>query len=164
VQTRTAYWHVEDVRSTWLALASSTTMCRFQADDDTKSRIYVDLTTLSATQPTLAALAYLSKVSAPIRSTRVIDIAPGYCTQDLGGSSSIGVGGPSHGGWVADDDPDDGAIALCVFADLSFIDQQGLADHSASVVRGTDLATAMRYQPGSQLPPVFPEKAVFPTR
>jgi hypothetical protein len=163
VQTRTAYVGTEKDRPSWQALASTTTMCRFQADDNTKSRIYVDLTTLSAAEPTLAALAYLSKVPAPIRSTRVNTIAPGYCSEDLGGSSTFGVGGPSHGGWVADDDPDDVVVSLCVFPDLSFIDQWGLADHSAAVIRGTDLATAMRYQPGGELPPVFPGVAAPPT-
>ena len=136
-------------------------MCRFQADDEAKSRIYVDLTTLSSPEPTLAALAYLSKVPLP-PSTGGANPATGYCSKELDGSSTFGGVGASGGGWVAKDDPDDVVVALCVFPDLSFIDEWGLAYHSDGSVRGTDLATAMAYQPSGPLPPVFPTGAEAP--
>ena len=153
VQTRTAFWGTNGDQADWLPLAGSSTMCRFQADDEAKSRIYVDLTTLSSPQPTLAGLAYLSKIPMP-SVTGGANPATLYC-KDLGGSSTFGSAGAAGGGWVAKDDPDDVVVALCVFPDLSFIDEWGLAYHSDGTIRGTDLATAMEYQPGS-LPPVFP--------
>ena len=70
-------------------------MCRFQADDEAKSRIYVDLSTLSSPEPTLAGLAYLSKM--PMRSvTGGANPATLYC-QDLGGSSGFGSAGAAGG-------------------------------------------------------------------
>ena len=160
MQTRAAYWGTNSDEAGWLALAGSTTMCRFQSDD--QSRIYVDLTTLSSTEPTLAALAYLSKVPMPA-ATGGANPATGYCSQELGGSSTFGAIGVAGGGWVAKDDPDDVVVSLCVFPDLSFIDEWGLAYHSAGDIRGEDLATVMKYQPGGQLPPVFPTATVAPT-
>lgn len=137
-------------------------MCRFQADDEAHSRIYVDLTTLSSPVPTLAALAYLSKVPMPTSSGGA-NPATGYCSKELGGSSTFGAVGASGGGWVAKADPDDIVVALCVFPDLSFIDEWGLAYHSDGSIRGTDLATVMAYQPDGQLPPVFPTGSAGPT-
>jgi len=153
VQTRAAYWGTNGDQADWLPLAGSTTMCRFQADDEAKSRIYVDLTTLSGQQPTLAGLAYLAKLPMP-SVTGGANPATLYC-KDLGGSSTFGSAGAAGGGWVAKADPDDIVVALCVFPDLSFIDAWGLAYHSDGTIRGTDLATVMAYQPES-VPPVFP--------
>ena len=53
-------------------------------------------------------------------------------------------------------------VCLCVFPDLSFIDEWGLAYHSDGTIRGIDLATVMAYQPSS-LPPVYPTAAAAPT-
>jgi len=153
VQNRTAFWGTNGDQADWLPLAGSTTMCRFQADDEAKSRIYVDLTTLSSQRPTLAGLAYLSKIPMP-SVTGGANPATLFC-KNLGGSSTFGSAGAAGGGWVAKDDPDDVVVALCVFPDLSFIDEWGLAYHSDGTIRGTDLATAIEYQPAS-LPPVFP--------
>lgn len=154
VQTRTAAWNTNGDQSQWLALAGSATMCRFQADDEAMSRIYVDLQTLGSTAPTLAGLAYLSKVPMP-SGTGGANPATLYCTKELDASSSFG-GGASGGGWVAPGDPDDVVVSLCVFPDGSFIDEWGLAYHSAGDVRGKDLTTVMKYQPSGSLPPVFP--------
>ncbi len=162
VQTRAAFWGTNGDEANWLPLAGSNTMCRFQADDDAHSRIYVDLTTLSSPVPTLAALAYLSKVPMPTGSGGG-NPATGYCSKELGGSSTFGAVGASGGGWVAKADPDDIVVALCVFPDLSFIDEWGLAYHSDGSIRGTDLATVMAYQPDGQLPPVFPTGSAGPT-
>lgn len=162
VQTRTAYYGTNGDQTNWLALGETTTMCRFQAADEAKSRIYVDLTTLSSAEPTLAALAYLSMVPMP-QSSGGANPASGYCTKELSGSSTFGAIGASGGGWVAKGDPDDVVVNLCVFPDLSFIDEWGLAYHSTGAVRGTNLAKTMEYQPGSNLPPVFPTGTATPT-
>jgi len=161
VQVRGPFWNTNGDPSQWLALGGSATMCRFQADDQAKSRIYVDLTTLSSTDPTLAGLAYLSKVPMP-PSTGGANPATGYCSNQLHASSSFG-GGAAGGGWVAESDPDDVVVSLCVFPDGSFVDEWGLAYHSAGDVRGADLTTVMRYQPSGALPPVFPVAQVQPT-
>ena len=153
VQSRNPYWNTNGDQSQWLALAGSATMCRFQADDEATSRIYVDLDTLSSSLPTLAGLAYLSQLPMP-SVTGGANPATLYC-KNLGGSSTFGSAGAAGGGWVAKDDPDDVVVWLCVFPDLSFIDEWGLAYHSDGTIRGTDLATAMAYQAES-LPPVFP--------
>ena len=83
VQTRAAFWGTNGDEANWLPLAGSNTMCRFQADDEAHSRIYVDLTTLSSPVPTLAALAYLSKVPMPTSSGGA-NPATGYCSKELG--------------------------------------------------------------------------------
>ena len=161
VQRRTADWGTNGDQQSWLALGGATDMCRFQANDEGGSRIYVDLTTLYSTQPTLAGLAYLAKEPmAP--SSGGANPATGYCS-DLGGSSAFGPGGASGGGWVATDDPVDPVVALCLFADLSFIDEWGLAYHSNGDIRGADLAKLMKYRPGADVPPVFVEQTPTPT-
>ena len=152
-QVRVARFGTNDAESSWVKLAGSVELCRFKADDEAKSRIYVDFSTLSSTQPTLAALAYLAHVPAPPVEGGA-NPATLYCTK-LGGSSTFGTVGASGGGWVDTDDPDDKVVNLCVFPDLSFIDEWGLAYHSADVVRGKDLTTVMAYQPSGNLPPVF---------
>lgn len=154
VQTRSPFWNTNGDQSQWLALAGAATMCRFQADDEAKSRIYVDLRTLGSTEPTLAGLAYLSKVPMP-SGTGGANPATLYCSKELNASSSFG-GGASGGGWVELRDPTDVVVSLCVFPDGSFIDEWGLAYHSAGDVRGKDLTTVMKYRPSGALPPVFP--------
>lgn len=155
VQTRTADTGTNGDQQSWLPLAGRTDICRFQANDEGGSRIYVDLNTLYSTQPTLAGLAYLAKVPMPT-SAGGANPATGYCS-DLGGSSAFGSAGAS-GGWVATDDPVDPVVSLCVFPDLSFIDEWGLAYHSNGDIRGADLAAVMRYQPGATVSPVFVEE------
>jgi len=162
VQTRAPYWNTNGDQAQWLALAGSATMCRFQADDEARSRIYVDLTTLGSTEPTLAALAYLSKVPMP-PSAGGANPATGSCGRELNGSSSFGGAGAAGGGWVAQTDPDDVVVSLCVFPDGSFVDEWGLAYHSAGEIRGKDLTTVLRYQPSVRLPPAFPTSQVQPT-
>ena len=162
LQTRAPYWNTNADQSQWLALAGSATMCRFQADDQARSRIYVDLNTLGSPTPTLAGLAYLSMVPMP-SSNSGANPATLYCSDELQASSSFG-GGASGGGWVAQSDPDDVVVSLCVFPDGSYIDEWGLAYHSAGDVRGKDLTTVMRYQPSGSLPPVFPTGQVQPSR
>ena len=64
---------------------------------------------------------------------------------------------------MSTDDPVDTVVALCVFADLSFIVEWGLAYHPNGEIRGTDLANVMKYQPGADVPPVFVEQSPAPT-
>jgi len=86
VQTRTPSWNTNSDQAQWLALGGSSAMCRFQADDEAKSRIYVDLITLSSTEPTLAGLAYLSKVPMPSANGGA-NPATVYCSTELNASS-----------------------------------------------------------------------------
>jgi hypothetical protein len=44
---------------------------------------------------------------------------------------------------------------LCVFADMSAIDEFGIWYYAAGTVRGADLAPIMRCRPGDQLPVMF---------
>lgn len=154
VQTRDATFGTNGPQTGWLPLAGTTQVCRFQADDEARSRIYVDFATLTSARPTLAGLAYLSRPPLPASSGGA-NPATGYCTR-LGGSSTFGEISASGGGWVNKDDPDDVVVGLCVFPDLSFIDEWGLAYHSDGVVRGRDLTQVMNYQPPNPLPDVFP--------
>src|SRR5207342_1241978 len=60
---RVATWNTNGDPSTWLPLAGRQTFCEFEmGSGDTATRISVGLSTLSSTEPTLAAIAYLSKV------------------------------------------------------------------------------------------------------
>lgn len=153
VQERRAAWNTNGDPSSWLLLNNGIELCRFQTlgpEDD--SRIYVDMRTLTAHEPTLAAVAYLSKVpfaDGPLTGNP----ATAYCAQ-LGGSSSFG-GGAAGGGWVNMDDPIDTIVAMCVFPDGSMIDEWGITYYAGGAVRGADLALVLDYQPGDQLPPIF---------
>ena len=151
VQERQAMWNTNSDRSQWVDLGRTLEVCRFQADDEAGSRIYVDLLTLWSEAPSLAAAAYLARV--PMSD----ELPPGnpatfYCA-DLGGSSQWGTGA-AGGGWVNLDDPDDPVVALCVFPDGSAIDDWGIAYYSGDVVRGADLAPLFRADT-SAFPPIF---------
>jgi putative hemolysin len=130
-------------------------LCRYQTDMegvDPDSRIYVDLQTLVTTEPTLAAVAYLTKVPfQPV--TDGSNPATAHCSR-LGGSSQFG-GGAAGGGWVNQDDPIDVVVAMCVFPDGSMIDEWGITYYADDSIRGIDLAPILGYQPGDQLPPIF---------
>jgi putative hemolysin len=141
VQERQAMWHTNSDPSQWVDLGRTLEVCRFQADDDAGSRIYVDLLTLWSEAPSLAAAAYLAKM--PMSD----ELPPGnpatYHCADLGGSSQWGSGA-AGGGWVNMDDPVDPVVAMCVFPDGSAIDDWGLAYYSGGAVRGADLAPLFR--------------------
>jgi putative hemolysin len=151
VQTRSAMFGTNGAQAQWESLGRDTPVCRFQTlHDNANSRIYVDLTTLYSQGPTLASVAYLSKV--PPKATVNGNPAALYCSA-LGGSSQFGAGG-AGGGWVNKEDPDDTVVALCVFPDGSFIDEWGLTYYAGGVVRGIDLSKVFRYQP-AQVPAYF---------
>lgn len=140
VEERQPFAGTNNDRSQWLELAGQMTMCRFVAKDE--SRIYVDVDTLAAEQPSLAAAAYLAKV--PVTSTGGANPAAVGCS-DLGGTSSFGTQSASGGGWVNDDDPAFTVVDMCVFADGSAIDEWGITYYSNGTVRGVDLAPLFRF-------------------
>lgn len=155
VQVREATWNTNSDVSQWVDLGRSMELCRFKADDEAGSRIYVDLLTLYTETPTLASAAYLA--APPMRD----DLPPGnpatwYCA-DLAGSAQYGSGA-GGGGWVAMDDPDDVVVGLCVFPDGSAIDEWGLAYHSDGTIRGADLEALFRADVAA-FPPMFGESA-----
>ncbi len=137
---------------TWLDLGGTVELCRFETGEgDEATRIYVDLVTLYSEQPTLAGVAYLSRVPVSLPEEPSANPATFNCAA-LGGSAQFGstVGG---GGWVTDDRPTE-VVDLCVFPDLSFIDEFGIFYYSDGTVRGIDLATVMRYD-ADPLPGIF---------
>jgi hypothetical protein len=153
VQGRHAYWNTNGDPENWLDLGATIEVFRFQTlDDEAESRIYVDLRTLYSETPTLAGIAYLSKVPVALPEQPSANPATFNCAS-LGGTSQFG-NTATVGGWVNEDDPIDTSVALCVFADESFIDEFGIFYYADDTVRGIDLATVMRYQP-RRLPGVF---------
>jgi hypothetical protein len=124
-----------------LQLSGSRQFCQFTAPDG-NSRIHILLSTLYATKPTLAALAYYAKV--PLQSPgNGANPASFYCTQ-LGGSDQFGGVNIGGGGWVLWGSIDE-SLEACIFPDMSSIDSWGLAYHSAGIVRGINLGRVMRY-------------------
>jgi putative hemolysin len=151
VQTRRATWNTNADTADWIDLGRSIELCRFQADDEAQSRIYVDLITLWSEQPSLAAGAYLAKVPMDADPAQG-NPATTYC-HDLGASAQFGSGAQG-GGWVAPDDPIDQVVAMCVFPDGSMIDEWGIAYMSGGEVRGADLTTLFR-SAAQPYPPFF---------
>jgi putative hemolysin len=127
-----------------LVLAGKAQFCQFTSTKD-GSHINVLLSTLTATQPSLAALAYYAQV--PLGSCTG---NPGscYCSQ-LGGSDLFGGINAAGGGWVLDSDSTD-VLEACIFPDLSSIDSWGLAYHSADIIRGKNLAKVLKYADPNQ--------------
>ena len=128
--------------SSWLPLTGPRQFCQFTSPTD-GSRIHVLVQTLYSTTPTLAALAYYAKV-APGQGGGG-NPASYYCTQ-LGGSDSFGGVNAAGGGWVGKGSKDT-VLEACIFPDMSSIDSWGLFYNSASIVRGIDLTTVLRYGP-----------------
>ena len=125
---------------TGLALAGPRKFCSYT--NSKGSSIYVLLTTLITRQPTLAALAYYAKV--PYNGTCQGGPGSCYCAQ-LGGTDAFGGITAAGGGWVLSTDSND-VLDACIFPDLSVIDSYGLFYHSASIIRGKNLALVLRYK------------------
>lgn len=149
---RVATWNTNADVAAQLPLAGHMTLCEFDGSDGT--RIAVDLVTLYSTEPTLASVAYLSKVPPVLPEVPSANPAAYNCDQGLGGTSDFG-NGAAGGGWVNDDEPVFKVMNLCVFADMSAIDEFGIFYYATGAVRGADLAPILRYQPGNRLPAIF---------
>lgn len=124
-----------------LVLADPRAFCDY-ASADGSTHIDVLLTTLVATRPSLAALAYYAKVKINLHKCRG---GPGscYCAQ-VGGTDSFGGINLAGGGWVLDTNATD-TLDVCVFPDLSAIDAYGLFYHAYGIVRGQKLDHLLRF-------------------
>lgn len=151
VQPRQAMWNTNADPAEWLDLGRTVELCRFQAEDEAHSRIYVDLLTLWSERPTLAGAAYLARAPMDEEYTGA-NPATIHCAA-LAGSSQFGLGA-ANGGWVNVDDPDDPVVSMCVFPDGSAIDEWGIAYYAGGAVRGADLSGLFRADP-ADYPPIF---------
>lgn len=150
IQHRQPTFGTNNARSTWVDLGETVETCRFRTGEgETATAIYVDPNTLYSEHPTLAALAYLAKV--PLPSDTTANPASRLCVE-LGGAVAYGPTA-AGGGLVLADDPFE-VVAVCTFADGSFIDEWGIGYYSAGTVRGADLAPMFRFDTAA-LPPVF---------
>lgn len=140
IDWRQPYFNTNGPEQDWLRLSGSRAFCKFTSQDD-GSRIHVLASTLNATKPSLAALAYYAQV--PIGKCSA-NPASCYCTL-LGGSDSFGGINLGGGGWVQKSDPVDTVLEACIFPDMSSIDSWGLTYHSAGIIRGVDLNGLLRY-------------------
>lgn len=138
VETRYPYYGTNDPNP--LRLAGQRRFCQFTNKSD-GSRIHVLLSTLVATKPTLAALAYYAKV--PLGTTGGGNPASYYCSQ-LGGTDLFGGINLAGGGWVQWGAVDE-SLEACIFPDMSSIDSWGLTYHSAGIVRGINLGKVLKY-------------------
>jgi putative hemolysin len=130
----------------WLVLNGYADFCQYtKGKGATSSRIHLLLTTLNATKPTLATLAYYAKV--PLKSANCTgggNPASCYCTF-LGGSDQFGGTNFAGGAWVLQNTTDV-ALEVCMFPDMSAIDSWGLTYHSDNIIRGIDLSKVLKYQ------------------
>ena len=135
--------------------AGRQTFCEFETGEgDDATRISVDLTTLSSTEPTLASIAYLSTVRTTSPPVVGQNPAQWSCANDFLGSAAFG-NTAAGGGWVDATQPVFAIMDHCVFADGSSIDAFGLWYHANGTIRGADLAPLFAYQPGDRLPALY---------
>lgn len=152
---RVATWNTNGDPSTWLPMAGRLRLCEFEmGSGDGTTRIAIDLVSLHSDQPTLASVAYLSRVAPVVPPKPGANPAEYNCREGMGGTATFGTGA-AGGGWVDATQPVFVVMDLCVFEDLSAIDAFGLLYHADGTIRGADLATKMRYQPGDKLPAIF---------
>jgi hypothetical protein len=128
-----------------LQLAGKRQFCQFTKKSD-GSRIHVLLSTLVATKPSLAALAYYAK--APLGQHGGGNPASYYCTQ-LGGTDLFGGINFAGGGWVEWGAIDE-SLEACIFPDMSSIDSWGLTYHSVGIIRGINLGRVLKYHKGKK--------------
>jgi putative hemolysin len=140
VENRHAVYGTNNAFQNWLPLAGEQGFCQYTLADD-GSRIHISLQTLFTAKPTLAALAYYSKVQWDGNGNG--NPASFYCTQ-LGGSDLFGGVSLAGGGWVTTGGIDN-VLEACVFPDNSTIDSWGLLYHSADIIRGIDLSTVLKF-------------------
>lgn len=141
MEARVPMYNTNGPQGSWLRLAGKQGFCQYTLAAD-GSRIHVSLNTLFTTLPSLAALAYYSET--PYNGGGGgANPASFYCTQ-LGGSDSFGGVNAAGGGWV-EIGTTDVVLEACIFPDGSTIDSWGLFYHSASIIRGIDLSTVLRF-------------------
>ncbi len=116
--------------------------CEYNSATKPENHIWVSLSTLVSTQPTLAALAYYAQTKF---ISKGCNGGPGscYCAQ-LGGTDAFGGITVAGGGWVLRSNTTD-VLDSCTFPDLSMIDSYGLFYHSAGIIRGQDLNGLLEY-------------------
>ena len=154
---RIATWNTNADTPAQLPLAGRLTFCEFQSGSGNETtRISVDLTTLSSERPTIAAVAYLSRIGPVVPDTPSENPAIYNCNQGLGGSAAFG-NTAAGGGWLDEGQPVFKVMQMCFFADGSAIDAFGIFYYADDAIRGTDLAPLFRYQPGGKLPAMFEE-------
>lgn len=141
VDVRAPYFNTNADPENWFRLSGERQFCKFTSKKD-GSRIHVLLSTLYSDKPTLAALAYYAEV--PYGGSCNGNPGSCYCSQ-LGGTDLFGGINLNGGGWVQKSDPIDTALEACIFPDMSSIDSWGLTYHSAGIIRGRNLAKALRY-------------------
>lgn len=140
-----------------LVLGGGVDFCEFTGSEEAEpptSTIAIDITSLAATEPTFAVLAYLTKPPVPESNTGA-NPASLYCAH-LGGSElgSTSMGG---GGWITDARGNDlDVLGACMFPDGSIIDSWGITYHSNGTIRGANLEPLFAYQ-SSEPPIVFPQ-------
>ena len=145
VFTRVPVFNTGAAQSAWLYLMGEEKFCQFTSPTD-GSRIHITLETLNSTKPSLAALAYYSKLPPATLPEGLANPASQYCTQ-LGGSDLFGGISASGGAWVNLTAIPDVKLEACIFPDMSSIDSWGLFYHANDIIRGIDLATVLQYQP-----------------
>ncbi len=123
VENRDPYYNTNDNRQNWLRLTGSRRFCQFTLKSD-GSRIHILLSTLYSEKPSLAALAYYTKV--PLGQGCQGNPASCYCSQ-LGGTDLFGGINLNGGGWVLKGAIDE-SLEACIFPDMSSIDSWGLGD------------------------------------
>jgi putative hemolysin len=141
VEVREPYFNTNDIEQNWLLLSGSRQFCKFTSAKD-GSRIHVELSTLYADQPSLAALAYYAGV--PYNGSCNGNPASCYCSQ-LGGSDLFGGINLNGGGWVQTSDLVDTVLEACIFPDMSTIDSWGLTYHTFGVIRGKNLEHVLNF-------------------
>jgi hypothetical protein len=142
VEHRIPVYGTNNPSSSQLVLSGSAEFCQYTKKSD-GSRIHVLISTLTATKPTLAALAYYAKL--PLSNASCpggANPASCYCTY-LGGSDQFGGANLAGGAWVGKGVDVD--LEACIFPDMSSIDSWGLAYHSNNIIRGIDLAKVLMY-------------------
>jgi hypothetical protein len=152
---RVPTWNTNADPSARPAMGAPMTFCEFEmGEGDQTTRISVDLVTLYSEGPTLAGVAYLSRIPVTLPPEPSANPAEYNCRVGLDGTSDFG-NTAAGGGWVNQSVPTFVVMDECVFADMSAIDEFGIFYYANGTIRGADLATKMRYQPGNKLPALF---------
>ena len=121
----------------WVQYGGSAQACTYT--DENGASITAWATTLISKKPTMAALAYYAKV--PWNGQGNGNPAALYCIQ-IGGTQVIGAIG-SGSAWATTAGAD--RRSMCMFADMSAIDDWGLLYHANDIIRGKDLSTVFKF-------------------